>query len=140
MLGSQERVCSPRMRRRRIASAGLLIFAICIVQALCHSTFSAEGAPSSPVRAVILLDGTESASVPHTDPEDDQCSSAPTDSSCADSLLTSCLLILFLSAGLSIPQRFRPGTISGRFVTAASPRVRSIDAAPDLHALGISRT
>lgn len=63
----------------------------------------------------------------------------PAHSFCPDAALTSCLLVLFLAAGASLSQR---GSTLCRHALVATPTppIRPAGSAPDLHALGISRT
>ncbi|MFT3943677.1 MAG: hypothetical protein QM705_07620 [Ancrocorticia sp.] len=70
----------------------------------------------------------------------DPCSAEGADSNCSTDAATSCLLILFLSAGLLIPQNARASVGSSRFIVTTAAPVRFLGSSPNLHALGISRT
>ena len=70
----------------------------------------------------------------------DPCSTDSSESSCSADAVTSCLLILFLSAGLLIPQTTRVNGGSSRFIMTTTAPVQFLGTSPDLHALGISRT
>ena len=68
------------------------------------------------------------------------CSADGSKSTCSENAVTSCLLILFLTAGLLIPQNIRADAGSSRFFPTAKVPVHFRGIAPNLHALGISRT
>ena len=70
----------------------------------------------------------------------DPCSADGAESTCSENAVTSCLLILFLSAGLLLPQTTRAVGGSSRFIGTTTAPVHFRGIAPDLHALGISRT
>lgn len=76
----------------------------------------------------------------HSEHIEAACSGDPADSSCTGTTLTSCLLVLFLAAGMSVPHKDRPARGHVRFTLTAPLPLRSAETAPDLHALGISRT
>ena len=151
--------------RRRVVFATFLIFAMCLVQAFCHSEPSRASFAPRPQPAVhsasqhpgqgaaeagaagagVTGAGVAEAGVgvgvaEHSEHIEAACSGDPADSSCTGTTLTSCLLVLFLAAGMSVPHKDRPARGHVRFTLTAPLPLRSAETAPDLHALGISRT
>ncbi len=168
--------------RRRVVFATFLIFAMCLVQAFCHSEPSRASFAPRPQPAVhsagqhpgqgaagagvagagvteagvgVTEAGVTGAGVAeagvgvteagvgvaeHSEHIEAACSGDPADSSCTGTTLTSCLLVLFLAAGMSVPHKDRPARGHVRFTLTAPLPLRSAETAPDLHALGISRT
>ena len=146
--------------RRRVVFATFLIFAMCLVQAFCHSEPSRASFAPRPQPAVHSASqhpgqgaagagvaeagaGVTGAGVGVAEPSEHieaACSGDPADSSCTGTTLTSCLLVLFLAAGMSVPHKDRPARGHVRFTLTAPLPLRSAETAPDLHALGISRT
>ena len=140
MLGSQRRAMGPHTMRRRVMFSGVLILAVFLVQALCHSAPFSDGTSAARLPALTPVEQVNTGTLEHTEHIENACSGNAADPSCSDSTLSSCLLILFLSAGLSIPHKAWMGNASGRLWTTTAPPLRSACTAPDLHALGISRT
>lgn len=173
MSESQGRLVCPHAMRRRVVFATFLIFAMCLVQAFCHSEPSRASFAPRPQPAVHSASqhpgqGAAGAGVPragvaeagvgvagagvteagvtgagvaeHSEHIEAACSGDPADSSCTGTTLTSCLLVLFLAAGMSVPHKDRPARGHVRFTLTAPLPLRSAETAPDLHALGISRT
>lgn len=146
MSESQGRLVCPHAMRRRVVFATFLIFAMCLVQAFCHSEPSRASFAPRPQPAVHSASqhpgqGAAGAGVTeHSEHIEAACSGDPADSSCTGTTLTSCLLVLFLAAGMSVPHKDRPARGHVRFTLTAPLPLRSAETAPDLHALGISRT
>lgn len=163
------RATTPRVRGHRVMFASLLILGMFLMQAFCHNLAAVEGSSPQHHRGMaqhLSLTAGDSVSPsirPHEDATllgisaalsnesfnahsvpnvftGDPCSTDSSESSCSADAVTSCLLILFLSVGLLIPQTTRVNGGSSRFIMTTTAPVRFLGNSPNLHALGISRT
>ncbi len=129
--------------------AGLLILGMFFVQAFCHSVAAIDSS-STPHHAGVAhhmplavgdsAPGPSAANATSAEQVNVPCSSDGFTATCSGNAVTSCLLVLFLAAGLLIPQNARAYGGSSRFIATTTAPVRFLGSSPNLHALGISRT